>query len=55
MSEEKKLRIALISLHGLIRGENLNWGGTKTPAGRPAMCWNWPGPFRRTHRSNGWT
>ncbi len=26
MSEDQKLRIALISLHGLIRGENLELG-----------------------------
>ncbi len=34
MSEEKKLRIALISLHGLIRGENLELGRDEDTGGQ---------------------
>ena len=34
MSEDKKLKIALISLHGLIRGENLELGRDEDTGGQ---------------------
>jgi hypothetical protein len=54
MSEDKKLKIALISLHGLIRGRTWNWAGTRTRAGRRAMCWTWRGRCRRIRAWSGW-
>ena len=54
MPEKQELQIALISLHGLIRGENLELGRDEDTGGQTRYVLELAGPWENTRRLVGW-
>ncbi|VAH93737.1 unnamed protein product [Triticum turgidum subsp. durum] len=53
-SKNRNLYIVLISIHGLVRGENMELGRDSDTGGQVSTWWSWPGRWRRRRGCTAW-